>query len=124
MKVEHVEGALILRVGKGEAYNERGLDMGQDHDLPPAGWHIEVDTTVRAHERLPPVVVIDASEIPILVVPDYGFLVGLAKRLKPGGVRLWVVARLNAIRAFAFIRRGLAAPFDMVATLDEALQRE
>jgi hypothetical protein len=120
MRVERIEGALILRPGTGEWYNQRVWDMFEDVDLPPARWHAEIDAAIRSHESHPSIVVIDATEMAYLVAGDYGFFVTLSKRLDSAGTRLTVVARPNELRACEVVR--LQEYFDMVGTLDEALR--
>jgi len=124
MKVERTEGALILHTGMGDWYNQRAWGMCEDVDFPPASWHAEVDAAIHSHRPHPSVVVIDTTEMIWLALQDYGFLSGLSKKLKPLGIRLTVVARVNEVRAWEVIRRSLQEYFSVVGTLEEALREQ
>jgi hypothetical protein len=124
MRVERIEGTLVLRAGRGEWYNQRVWDMCEDVNLPPARWHAEVDDAIHAQEARPSTVVIDATDMVFLAGQDIGFLYGLSKRLRAAGSKVTVIARSNEVDAYnRFIRPSMQESFDMVATLDEALRR-
>ena len=124
MKHEHIDRTLTFHAGKGEWYNERAWGMFDDDHLPAARWHAEVDRAIESQESRPSRLVIDVTEITNLVIGDYGFLVGLSKRLRSTGIAVIVVARPGERRAYLAAGEALESHFEMVCTLDEALGRE
>ena len=118
MRSERTGDAVVMYSGAGEWYNQRAWAMCEDDHLPSANWHAEVDGVIESQESRYSVLVIDVTELPHLVIGDYGFLLRLFKRLGSAGVSVRVVARPHVRPAFALLEKKLM----VVGTIEEALE--
>jgi len=122
MRAKRVGDQLVFHAGNGEWYNQqhdKRWDPGEDAaDIPPARWHVELETVLAAQDTTPSVVVIDTTEMDWLVGQDLGFLVRIGKRLAPG--RLKVVATTRVVRAVSGL--SLDSSFELSSSLADALE--
>jgi len=95
MTDRRTDDTLLFRAGKGEWYNQphdRRWDMGEDvAEIPPAGWHLDLERAMDQQEKPPKRVRIDASEFDWLVGQDLGFLLRFEKQFRARGTKIEVV---------------------------------